>query len=155
MHRLAKDTELREYWQRYHLIGDAIKNNLPAAVNMDFAGCVRRAIDADPLPLPELPTANIRSGFGWHKPVTGFALAASIAGVVVLGLRLSETGDTSLASSQQAAVTPVTNRAEDPSSEALQSRLNTYLVNHNEYASMNSVQGVVPYVRIVGYEPGR
>ena len=35
-----------------------------------------------------------------------------------------------------------------PDAEA---RLNVYLVNHNEYAG-NGVRGVLPYVRIVGYQ---
>ena len=35
-----------------------------------------------------------------------------------------------------------------PDAEA---RLNAYLVNHNEYAG-NGMRGVLPYVRIVGYQ---
>jgi sigma-E factor negative regulatory protein RseA len=31
-------------------------------------------------------------------------------------------------------------------------RLSGYLVNHNEYAASRGVQGVMPYVRIVGYD---
>jgi hypothetical protein len=34
-------------------------------------------------------------------------------------------------------------------------RLAAYLVNHNEYAASRGVQGVMPYVRIVGYEHNR
>jgi sigma-E factor negative regulatory protein RseA len=34
------------------------------------------------------------------------------------------------------------------------SRLNGYLVQHNEYAASSGVQGVLPYVRIVGYDSG-
>jgi hypothetical protein len=34
------------------------------------------------------------------------------------------------------------------------SRLNGYLVQHNEYAASSGVQGVLPYVRIVGHNSG-
>jgi len=33
-------------------------------------------------------------------------------------------------------------------------RLSGYLVNHNEYAASRGVQGVMPYVRIVGHNTG-
>jgi hypothetical protein len=33
-----------------------------------------------------------------------------------------------------------------------QTRLNRYLVNHNEYRSNAGVQGMLPYVRIVAHE---
>jgi hypothetical protein len=35
---------------------------------------------------------------------------------------------------------------------ALPSGLSAYIVNHNEYASMTTVYGVLPYARMVGYE---
>ena len=35
---------------------------------------------------------------------------------------------------------------------AVEQRMNRYLVNHNEYAASRSMPGVMPYVRIVGYE---
>ncbi|MDH5593931.1 MAG: anti-anti-sigma factor, partial [Gammaproteobacteria bacterium] len=38
----------------------------------------------------------------------------------------------------------------DVKQPAVESRLNSYLVNHNEYS--NGMQGVLPYARIVGYD---
>ena len=35
---------------------------------------------------------------------------------------------------------------------AVEQRMNRDLVNHNEYAASRSMPGVMPYVRIVGYE---
>ena len=34
-------------------------------------------------------------------------------------------------------------------------RLNNYLVNHNNYASLNGMNGMLPYVRMVGYQADR
>jgi sigma-E factor negative regulatory protein RseA len=39
--------------------------------------------------------------------------------------------------------------------EPVEARLNSYLVNHNGYASRNSVNGMLPYVRMVGYQASR
>ncbi len=36
---------------------------------------------------------------------------------------------------------------------AVASRLNSYLINHNEYGANIAMQGMLPYVRIVTYEP--
>jgi sigma-E factor negative regulatory protein RseA len=33
--------------------------------------------------------------------------------------------------------------------------LNSYLVNHNGQASLNSMNAMLPYVRMVGYQTGR
>jgi len=40
----------------------------------------------------------------------------------------------------------------NPIGEPVEARLNSYLVNHNGYASMSSVNGMLPYVRMVGYQ---
>lgn len=41
----------------------------------------------------------------------------------------------------------------DRSEPALESRLNHYLTNHSEYAVPTDVHGMLPYGRIVGYDP--
>ena len=33
--------------------------------------------------------------------------------------------------------------------------LNAYLVNHNEYSANSGIQGMLPYVRIVGHKVGQ
>jgi sigma-E factor negative regulatory protein RseA len=150
LRRLAKDQNLKVRWQSYHLISDAIKNNIPEVIVTDFAERVGKAIEADSS--VQMNSATLLPP--WFKPVAGLALAASVALVVLLGLRLSQQGD-----SDKPLMLARTIPAERKSTEqttldsALQSRLNSYLVNHNEYASMNTVHGMLPYVRMVGYEP--
>ncbi len=150
LNRLAKDVDLKVRWQRYHMVSDAMKNNLPAAVNLDFADRIRQAIDEDSPPLPlrsSFPSPP--SGLSWYKPVTGFALAASVAAVAVLGLRLLETGE------GEEQLNVVAKAREEAADRPPGSRFNSYILNHNEYASRNGVQGVLPYVRIVGYDSNR
>lgn len=43
----------------------------------------------------------------------------------------------------------------DSASTLIESRLGSYLVNHNGYASMNSMNGMLPDVRMVGYQTER
>lgn len=153
--RLGRDSDLKVAWQRYHLIRDAMKSNLPNTLDESFAERIQRAIDEE-FPLPK-SASNL--GFSWYKPAAGFAVAASVAMVITLwavqgefpndaSLRLAN-GVTS-AQTQRVDVDPRVVDATD-----LPSRLNSYFVNHNEYASMNTVYGVLPYARMVGYDTER
>ena len=160
LRRLCRDGDLQSCWSRYHLISDVMQSHLPDALAPDFAARIRQAVVAEPLPLPvgkSLPA--------WYKPVTGFGLAASVVLVALFGLKLTQT-DTPLVSATQLAVSnpsaasafePFTVRAAavrqtDASNEPVEARLGSYLVNHNGYASLNSMHGMLPYVRMVGYQ---
>jgi len=149
LRRLIKDPDCQERWQRYHLVSDVLKSNLPEVVDHNFAERVKQAIAAAP-PLVPSP-AQVPS---WYKPLTGFALAASVILTALFGLKLltqpqtatdfepARMADASAQSTQSATASP----------RELEARLSSYLVNHNEHASRNSVNGVLPYVRMVGYE---
>lgn len=151
LRRLAKDAELKARWQRYHLIGDALRNHLPEAIDTHFADRVSKALEPEPAlqSTPAIPAVS-----SWYKPLVGFALAASVATVAVLGLDRIQPDHTPNASSLSAiASSESISETQTTSVDAkLDARLNSYLVNHNEYASMNRVHGVLPYVRMVGYK---
>ena len=152
LRRLTRDRDLKDCWQRYHLISDAIKNNIPEVIDADFAMRVSKAVEAD----NSLQTNSSHCLPSWYKPVAGFGLAASVAVVVLIGLRLGQQSEHTNPSTL-AVATPSERRTTEQTvnDSGVQSRLNSYLVNHNEYASMNSVHGMLPYVRMVGYEPKR
>lgn len=158
LRRLTRDHDARARWERYHLISDAIQGHLPDAFDSGFAARIRQAIEAEPQPQPTTKPLP-----AWYKPVTGFALAASIVLVALFGLKLTQT-DTNLSPTNQiAATTPsavatpivvrvaATAQRPDKSKGPVEARLSSYLVNHNGYASLNSVHGMLPYVRMVGY----
>jgi sigma-E factor negative regulatory protein RseA len=93
------------------------------------------------------------------KPVAGLAVAASVAVVAVLAIQNSEQEPASAPT--VAAAAPADNayiraQAAHPAGEKFPAdeRLNIYLVNHNEYAVNRGMQGLLPYVRIVGHTPG-
>jgi negative regulator of sigma E activity len=102
----------------------------------------------------------------WLSPVTGVAVAASVALVVVLGfggLDRSvpvEPGEFGLAAGAaplppvQAAM-PVTERQEivqvEPSATD-QHRVQAYMLHHVHHTSLHSQAGVVPFVKVVAFE---
>ncbi len=164
LRRLDRDRELQARWERYHLISNVMQSHLPDALDLDFAARIRQAVEAEPLPRPTAKPLP-----AWYKPVTGFGLAASVVLVALFGLKLTQT-DTALSPEAQIAAAPATpiaislpatarvvalNPQTDDSSQPVEARLSTYLVNHNGYASMNSMHGMLPYVRMVGYQGDR
>ena len=161
LRRLSRDSEARDRWERYHLISDVIQgHHVPAVLATNFAARIRQAIEAEPLPQPvarPLPA--------WYKPVTGFGLAASVALMALFGLKLNQTdalqstaplAATTFTLSTPTAALPIqpvaTIRPAEPPGKPVEARLSHYLVNHNGYASMSSVNGMLPYVRMVGYQ---
>ena len=163
LQRLSRDHDARDRWERYHLISDALQDHLPTIIDTGFAARICQAIEADPLPLPgiePLPT--------WYKPVTGFALAASVVLMALFGFKLTQTdalqpaarfavADSSLSAPDATPLiqTVASMQRGDPADELVEARLGSYLVNHNGYASMNSMHGMLPYVRMVGYQAER
>ncbi|HHJ80817.1 MAG TPA: anti-sigma factor, partial [Candidatus Tenderia electrophaga] len=41
---MRNDPEQRDCWEQYHIIGDALRNNLPPTLNRDFVNNVSQAI---------------------------------------------------------------------------------------------------------------
>ncbi len=148
--RLAGDEDAKDCWERYHLIGDAMRNHLPPVVDSDFASRVMAAIDEEPA-LERLP-----SGRTVHllKPVAGVAVAASVAVMAIVGVQWinEETGAVNTVASSRDAYERMPATHWDRQGPVVETRLNTFLVNHNEHASMNRVQGLMPYGRIISYD---
>lgn len=152
---LTSDEQLRAQWASHHLIGDAIRAALPRQVTTGLARQVRQLVDAEPV---QLPTRQRRNRV--LRPVVGFALAASVATLAIIGVRSIErpiTPELPLVGEvqQPRSRLPVTILASgnrwNVEPRSVETRLNTYLVNHSEYAGYG-VQGMLPYARIVGYD---
>ncbi|HRX69901.1 MAG: hypothetical protein H6973_04790 [Gammaproteobacteria bacterium] len=163
LRRLSRDDDWQGRWERYHLISDALQSHIPAALDTRFSDRIHQVVANEPL--SRVTTRPLPS---WYKPVTGFALAASVVLVALFGLKLNQSDATfaptaSLAADisssptmispplQTVSLTPSAGDANEP----VEARLNSYLVNHNSYASRNSVNGMLPYVRMVGYQASR
>lgn len=150
LRQLVRTEELQASWQRYHLISDVLKGNTPPVIDHTFTQRLRTAIDADAAAriIPAGPSLLGR----WYKPLAGFALAASVAAVAVL-----VTGGDQPSGNVPSVAMPggvnsgtLTTGVDQPDA-----KLDKYLVNHNSLASMSSVYGVLPYVRMASGSSGR
>jgi hypothetical protein len=149
--QLAVDTGLQVRLSRYQLVSDALHNHLPQRIDPAFHTRVQAALgDAPPL---RAGGTVVRSLL---KPATGVAIAASVAVVAVLSLqsiRTEEPDAAPLLASAPEAGGGTYLRADIPPPPAPLARgLDVYLVNHNEYAVNRGMQGMLPYVRLVGQD---
>lgn len=80
---ISQDGELRQKWHRYHLISAALKHELPNYF-IDQSDAIRAAIDSEPSHKKAFPLQTVL------KPLSRFAIAASVAVVAVLGVQLSQ-----------------------------------------------------------------
>lgn len=166
---LYRDPELRRAWSRFHLIGDVLRGAGPVPGAGSIAAKVGEALSGERVVPFEARARRVAPG-----PLAGAALAASIAALAILGVRSLDDGGgsqppvagasrpESVAGAAPAAVDPAPPRIvaasappslpASPRRDAAEmdaaARLNAYLVNHNEHAG----NGVLPYVRIVGYQ---
>ena len=84
LRRFAVDKALVRCWERYHLIGEAMRKNLPAADTRRLADRVMAEIRPEPAAVePEQEPASVL----FSRGLAGLAVAASVAFVAVLGLR--------------------------------------------------------------------
>ncbi|MCK5382907.1 MAG: sigma-E factor negative regulatory protein [Gammaproteobacteria bacterium] len=154
--RLAEDASLRSRLSRYQLISDSLQNHLPRKINPDFNIGVQLALQDEPA--VQARSARLARLF---KPVAGLAVAASVAVVAVLSLQSVRQEIPSV--SPALATAPVVdelapvdvapllaNTSSNVSGDA--QNLDIYLVNHNEFAVNRGMQGILPYVRLVGHD---
>ena len=166
---LIDDSDNRESWARYQMIGDILREpnvdaNSPGA-SQSFAERVRAQIEAEPTVLA--PRSANRRLPKYLQPVAGLAIAASVAGIAVVGVQQMSTegaGETqpisvaNLEAAEQVMAKTVVADAtlETPELEIdlaeHKRRLNSYLVNFNEQRTSLGMPGVNPYVRIIDFE---
>ena len=164
LHALASDEAQKVTWGRYHLIGECLRGQLPAHVDMQLAVRISKVLHDEPVAQRSQRYQRLL------RPAAGLAIAAAVAAVAVLGVRQIGSGPAATAMPPVAYNTPATTsdyqtvtvtagpvpqqpaRNYSAPADDAQSRLNRYLVNYNEYRANSGVQGTLPYVRIVAHE---
>lgn len=149
---LRNDRALQISWSRYHLISDALHGNLESKVSVDLHTRVSQALENEPTIL----APQRRKQRPWLRHVAGLAVAASVSGVAVVGFQQMNEADTGAPAATMAEVAPpqnfvriqpVTVASEKDNSK----KLEPYLDEQHEYSVSSGVNGMVPYVRIVGH----
>lgn len=161
---LQLDSEKRATLARYALIGEALRQpEDETLVGPGFLAGLNQRLDTEGVqirpPQPSLPaTASVT------RLLAGSAIAASVALLVVAGVRYQSAGQEPqplLAVTEPAAIE---SRAAEPSAMALavrareakltpamERKLNRYLAGHGEYARDQGVGQMLPYVSLVSY----
>jgi sigma-E factor negative regulatory protein RseA len=153
--RIASDEQLYQRLLRYQVISDALQNHLPERVDPAFSRRVISRLRAE-------PAMSRYSRLGaLVKPVAGLAVAASVAVMAVMTFqlarqeRLSPPASVASAPSDGSRYLRVQDEPLNTVRHTADQKLDIYLVNHNEYAVNRGMQGMLPYVRIVGHEMTR
>lgn len=154
MAALGQDAGLRSTWQRYHLTRAALRGELDEFAGLDVAGHVTARIAAEPADAAGMRRRNTARLAGT------LAMAASVAVIAIAAVQWFNRPDSSpaplLATVQTApekiAGIDAARREASPADAERDNALNAFLVEHNEFASSNGLGGMMPYVRVVGYE---
>ena len=161
--QLQRDAGLRMCWTRYHLISDALRSDLTGHIKHNVANRVIQVLESEPIHLTPRRLTPHPSRLTPHifKPLAGLAVAASIAAVAVLSLQttapLQTASPVNLAGLSGAAPVALVSSAAGRSRwsagrPSVESKLDIYLANHNQYSMSTEMQGMLPYARIIGYE---
>jgi sigma-E factor negative regulatory protein RseA len=155
--RLGADEELCATWARYHVVRDCLRNGDGGVSGEDLSRRVRQALERE-----SPPAAARRSLPSWLKPVTGVAMAASVALMAIVavgpGRQASPEPASSLAEGAPAAAftspqsltpSPVSRQASLSGGQTGDSRMNAYLLRHYQATGSNGGQGFVTFVPIV------
>ncbi|MBL4941324.1 MAG: transcriptional regulator [Colwellia sp.] len=89
---MLKDEHLSAAWQSYHLIGDVMRDEIPSALQLDLSAQIISAIADEPTVLAPRVSENITSVIKakviqFIQPVGQLAIAASAAGLMIIGVQ--------------------------------------------------------------------
>ncbi|WP_323932284.1 sigma-E factor negative regulatory protein [Aeromonas caviae] len=98
LNELGTDPALQDTWSRYHLIGDAMRGDLPVNLQLDLSDSIMLALKDEPAilaPKPAQPAAPQVQPAGkvipfvrrFGQQVGQYAIAASVAAAVIFGVQ--------------------------------------------------------------------
>lgn len=159
--RISRDPELRATWERYHLVQMAIRRESIVPAARPIAQRVADALAAEPVPIRRRPSRPGRIPSS-RAPFGGAALAAAAVFLAVFAAPKLLQGPSAPVPSperRQVATLPapslVAERRWELDRPELESKLDLFLVNHQEAAPAAGVKGILPYATLVGYDGRR
>lgn len=153
LEQIQNDSELERKWNRLNITSLAIRSKSKVLHQADFISRVSQAIESEPVDInlpPIHKTSSVNKSVIW-------ALAASIAFMMFIGYKLLPTE----AAKPEAVVAtteletgsvdiPITAANINPVNDLI---FDDYLMTHNETSYSTGTQGLLPYARVVGYNP--
>lgn len=179
---LSSEPEDAEVVQRYQIMGDSLRGEANILSFIDVSQAVSEALADEnlavvkPAVIKPVVESHVESASrasngktgsfvlsAWFRPVAGMAVAASVALVLVATLSgqegITQTPVAKNIEQQPAVQLAIDNRSRDNQSQdntpvdKKASDLSPYLVNqHLEFATQDTLQGRLPYVRAVSYQ---
>ncbi|MEW6981483.1 sigma-E factor negative regulatory protein [Colwelliaceae bacterium 6471] len=109
---LIKDQQLSDTWDRYHLIGDIIRDEVPSTLTLDLSAEIANAIAEEPTILAPNQSSTFMPKFKAKvvqliKPVGQMAIAASAAGLMILGVQQNVANNEAVTPSQVVQTVPL------------------------------------------------
>lgn len=153
--KVAHESTLLETWGRYHLIRDAMRGQLAILASTNIAANVSAQLQLEPSILAPRRRSAIR--VQTTRWIAGMAVAASVAAVAIVGVRWfapDQHSDSQLIAQSVESVDYLRssgNRWQSVSTD-VERDLNMYLVQHNEFTPATGMNGVMTYMRFVGYD---
>ncbi|MGB9428372.1 MAG: sigma-E factor negative regulatory protein [Gammaproteobacteria bacterium] len=156
--RFASEKYLCVCWERYHLIGEAMRKTLPQVDVRGFADRIMLALNDTPA---EKSRRRLSGYLG--RTAAGIGVAVCVAVVALVSLRHDGTRVQPIAASSeivppsfQVQATPadygmVSNAAWNGNAPDVQAELGNYIINHNEISSALGQQNLLPYFYITTY----
>ncbi len=163
---LIDNANVRQAWQRYHLVRDTLTKNLPDVVAPGLFDRVCDAIAQEPAHKIESAVKarkNPLLGF-WLQPAYGFVAAAALVVAVVTVTQIERSVSELpplaqldvMSSGQQVGNAEISLTATEKVSPASQAQLSTYLANHTARSrSYPMHDGLLHYVRSVEFRGER
>lgn len=155
--RLQADPALKKSWESYHLTGDAMRQGLASVHDRNLSKRVKAAIETE----AQLPKRFVDRKFvPLVRPVAGFAIAATVAIVAIMGIQPQQIAPPSevVPTNVAASASDVDYRLAQPvnwnltQQDEVKEKLNSYLINHNMNSKSRAFQGMNPYVHIAAYD---
>ncbi|HMK87515.1 MAG TPA: sigma-E factor negative regulatory protein [Steroidobacteraceae bacterium] len=143
--RLTRETELRESFGRYALIGETMRGAIRTPLCRGFAARVNRAIDGEPATANALALRSHPQR--WWGPIAGAAVAAGVAAVAVVALQQRAVAPSGRSSSPITVQNAAVPRPKEPVSYTVPAtgngvptplpaaRLTSYVVAHSVYST--------------------
>lgn len=161
MDSLSNNPEAKAKWERYNRVSDILNGHEYTKVDANWFTDLSAQIENEPTVLAPRIASTFTKKVA--KQITGFAVAASVAMLAILGVQQMQVSQIESATNIATANNTNINLARLASSDikpvtlrlnkAKESKLSGYLVNHYEYSMTGKMQGVMPYMRIVSVTP--
>lgn len=149
---LEGDVTLRRTWERYHLVRAALHQDVETVVAQDAAEKLANRLETEPSSAVSFRRHRVTRFIGT------FAVAASVAAIAISGVQWIHRPLPAplpvLAINNPAPQNIIrtgTTRWDMKEPDA-ENALNAYLVEHDEFASISGLGGMMPYVRVVSYD---